>query len=621
MSRSETKPYSRRDVLSTLSGNGKCRALHFLDSSIESQAKELNALCSEICKREQRSFFSIVDAKKVRTAKDWCSQFARNLRTGNGAKPMDLAKFALGVGKSLVHFKTHEDETGSKEETLEKIANSLTLHFSELVKETPKLLLCIRGLDELSVQAKDWLSVDFNHAIRKVPAFKNTRFLFSSGSENTNQSSFFDRFGFEKVRSFRMNDAENVPTKQRLVTDSRNDDTPYDIELNQAIEPKGLINQKKSRKLKSTSILKVAELNKDVKIYMSSYTEDEQRYLALASYPCRASRYSLEHFTDSRNAALCYNWLKRKPELFSLHPSGDLILKDVPRSHARAYHLASDPETSAKWAEVGSVLDLFFERFPFAEDHSFAVNLQAFGSFNQKLLNQLFSNDELSEIERFIARNEEQLIVDGKQFVLSDDAKLVTRRYMEISGREPLTGLLDRVREIWLEDQQHYSVKKAKLDEEKLNVTEEIEDTLQQIVKLNELKDKLLEDFKNPKRRKSEKSYSFTSSKALIFLGLATCGASVMFETLGTYHAACGLAVTLFGFFWPNVEVKRVTAGGEGPQSNLAIETQQRSLKHRIAGLGNRTGVMKLNLDDLDKQIANLGDSPPPSYLELSEDS
>ena len=94
-----------------------------------------------------------------------------------------------------------------------------------------------------------------------------------------------------------------------------------------------------------------------------------------------------------------------------------------------------------------------------------------------------------------------------------------------------------------------------------------------------------------------------------------------MFETLGTYHAACGLAVTLFGFFWPNVEVKRVTAGGEGPQSNLAIETQQRSLKHRIAGLGNRTGVMKLNLDDLDKQIANLGDSPPPSYLELSEDS
>lgn len=616
-----TKEYRRRDAVPGLLGTGKCRAMHLLDVSSSRQYDEMRALCEEVSITEPGSFWSVIDACHVKSAQDWCSQFARNLRTNTGANPIDLAKFALGVGKSLVFFRNPEGKEGSEEEVYSKIADSLALHFSELVIGAPKLLLCIRGLDELSVEMKEWLAKDLNHAMRKVPAFKNTRFLFSSGSENTNQSSFFDRFGFEKVRSFRMNDAENVPTKQRLVTDSTHDDTPYDIELNHAIEPKGLINQKKSRKLKSTSILKVAELNKDVKTYMSSYTEDEQRYLALASYPCRASRYSLEHFTDSRNAALCYNWLKRKPELFSLHPSGDLILKDVPRSHARAYHLASDPETSAKWAEVGSVLDLFFERFPFAEDHSFAVNLQAFGSFNQKLLNQLFSNDELSEIERFIARNEEQLIVDGKHFVLSDDAKLVTRRYMEISGREPLTGLLDRVREIWLEDQQHYSVKKAKLDEEKLNVTEEIEDTLQQIVKLNELKDKLLEDFKNPKRRKSEKSYSFTSSKALIFLGLATCGASVMFETLGTYHAACGLAVTLFGFFWPNVEVKRVTAGGEGPQSNLAIETQQRSLKHRIAGLGNRTGVMKLNLDDLDKQIANLGDSPPPSYLELSEDS
>jgi len=192
---------------------------------------------------------------------------------------------------------------------------------------------------------------------------------------------------------------------------------------------------------------------------------------------------------------------------------------------------------------------------------------------------------------------------------------------MEVSERVPLPGLLDRVREIWLEDQEYFSNKKAKLDEEHKNLTTEIEDTLQQVVRLNELKDKLLDDFKNPKRLRTAKEYSFTTAKALIFLGLATCGASVLFESLGSYHAACGLAVTLFGFFWPNVELKKATATDDGPRSNLAIETQQRSLKHRIAGLGNRTGVMKANLDDLDKQISKMGKTPPPPYLELSEDS
>jgi hypothetical protein len=254
------------------------------------------------------------------------------------------------------------------------------------------------------------------------------------------------------------------------------------------------------------------------------------------------------------------------------------------------------------------------------EDHKIAINLQAFSLFNQKLLNQLFNNDEQSEIEVFTKRNEASILQDGKNFVLSDDAKLVTRRYMEISERVPLPGLLDRVREIWLEDQELFSKKKSKLDEEKKNLNLEIEDTLQQIVKLKELKDKLLDEFKSPKRFKREKEYSFSTSKALIFLGLTTCGASVMFESLGTYHAACGLAVTLFGFFWPNVELKKATATDDGPRSNLAIETQQRSLKHRIAGLGNRTGVMKSNLDEIEKQMENLGELPPQPYLELAEE-
>ena len=127
-------------------------------------------------------------------------------------------------------------------------------------------------------------------------------------------------------------------------------------------------------------------------------------------------------------------------------------------------------------------MDLFFDQFPHIEDHKIAINLQAFSLFNQKLLNQLFNRDELSEIELFIQRNEGTLQEDGKNLSLTEDAKLVTRRYMEISERIPLPGLLDRVREIWLEDQEHFSVKKLKLDEERKNLTTEIDDTLKQIV-------------------------------------------------------------------------------------------------------------------------------------------
>jgi hypothetical protein len=611
-----TKPYSRKNVLSALLGSGKCRALHFLDQSTEVQGKELHALCSEICKREQATFFSIVDAKKVRTAQDWCSQFARNLRTGNGAKPIELAKFALGVGKSLISFDQKQE---GHADVSAYIAQALTTHFSNLVNGSPKMLIAVRGLDELNEEILSWFAKELNQSLRDENAFKNARFLFSSRKEDERIATFFNQFGFENVRRFSVpqEDASSVnqcPKDQFTQISAVENFSTVD-----AKESKRLINEETQPRFKEGNILKVSDNQQDVQDLLASFSEVEQKYLCLLSYSSRASRYSLEHFTDSRNAALCYNWFKRQPGLHLIHPSGDLLLKENIKEAARVYHKSLDAEQAATWEEIGSVLDLFFERFPYADDHSVAINLQAFSSFDFKLLRNLFNTNELSAIELFIIRNEEQIIQNDKTFVLSDDAKLVTRRYMEISDRSPLSGLLDRVREIWLKDQEKYSYKKHHLDQEKKNLSAELEDTLAQIVQLKELKDKLLDEFKNPKRFKSEKSYTFTTSKALVLLGLVTCGASIFFETLGTYHAACGLALTLFGFFWPNVELKKATAGSDGPRSNLAIETQQRSLKHRITGLGNRTGVMKSNLDEVEEQIAKLGESPPSPYLELKE--
>jgi hypothetical protein len=153
------------------------------------------------------------------------------------------------------------------------------------------------------------------------------------------------------------------------------------------------------------------------------------------------------------------------------------------------------------------------------------------------------------------------------------------------------------------------------MEVEKNNVTSEIEDTLNQVASLKDLKESLADDFRNPGRKRAERIYSFTTSRALIVIGIGTVGASLLSDSIGSYHAACGLALTLFGFFWPNVELRREAVTADGPRSNLAIETQHRSLNHRIGSLCNRVQVMKGNLDAVEKKLLKLGDTPPP-YLE-----
>ena len=125
-----------------------------------------------------------------------------------------------------------------------------------------------------------------------------------------------------------------------------------------------------------------------------------------------------------------------------------------------------------------------------------------------------------------------------------------------------------------------------------------------------------MKNFRNPKKREAEKVYTFTTSRLLVVVGFTTVGASLLSESIGSYHAACGLALSLFGFFWPNVETKRAAFAGNGSSSNLAIETQQRSLNHRLGSLSNRVQVMQGNLNTVKKQLAKLGDSPPLPYLD-----
>jgi len=605
--------YSREETLSGLIGNGTGRAYLIHGTKFSDQRKELEFLCNEVCQKENSAFWSIIDSSKVNSAHDWCSQFARNLRTRSGASPANLAQFALQTGKNGKLYLEPNQELIDRPSQLENLAFSLTSQFDQLVQGKCKLLLCIHGLDSMDEDTRTWMATSLNQSMRKLPAFQNTRFLFTTTQKEEDLKSFFNLFGFEKVRRL---DASPSHEPMALHTNFAEEE-PIHESIPEGTTPKRLINEKLSSNLRGVGMDKSSE---KIKKYFESLTEEVKQFLFLASYPTRISRYTLEHLTDSRNAALCYNWLKREKSLFSTHNSGDLQLRPEIRECALNMHKESDPQTSATWAEVSSVLNLFLEKFPVQSHHPIAINLQIFANFSQNLLRSLFNTDELSDIDDFVRFNSDLILENETGFCMSDDAKLITRRYMEVSGKLPLSGLENRVLELWQDDLSKYASKKSKMDAEKNNITDDIEKALLQVTQLKDLKNNLMENFKNPGRLKPEKMLTFSSSRALIVIGVGTIAASLLSENIGSYHAACGLALTLLGFFWPNVEFKPAEAVLNGANSSLAIETQQRSLNHRISSLCNRVEVMKRNLDDVDKQLDKLGDSPPTTYLEQIAD-
>ena len=621
----EIKNTKLSDVRSGLTHKGKVRAAVLLGGG--GKVDEVIAdLGNSILQVNPSAFCICLDSAKTKTPYDWCSQFARNLRTVDGVPMADLAKFALTTGKSLSPFKGIRNED-SEPSSDNKIAVELVKNFEALTQagpngnNTPHIVLAIKDFSDYTAKMLSWLSDALNPAIRESKFFQGCRFLFSMKRLTERESSFFNSFGFEKIH---LVEIEPVDNQKDVGNEWKSDSSELVISTSDAQEETSHnITFPKSLKKKDLSLSLNIENNligsmdiKEASKLLSSFSEIEKEYLYISSYPTRISRYSLEHFESDRQAALSFNWLKRSKTLHTAHPSGDLILADELKLAARTLHAHEHPELSEKWRTLASVLDRFQEIFPIDSTHWIPINLQLLDSFDSRILGKLFTGDRLDSVLNLIEQTPEQIIEKGSKLSLSEEAKIVTRRYMELSGLSLLDGIEEHVRELWLKDRDNYNLKKAQMEEERTSVISEIEGTLSQVANLKDLKDNLNEDSRNPNRKKAEKIYTFTSSKVLIFIGIATIGASLLSDNIGSYHAACGLALTLFGFFWPNVEFKRATITGVGQRSSLAIETQERSLNHRIGSLSNRVQVMKGNLDAVQSQLAKLGDTPPDPYLE-----
>lgn len=630
MNEESTTQYDQKTAVAGLSGKGKTRALAISCREKERSSKELAELGSSLMRAEPALFWVCVDSSRAKNPFEWCSQFARSLRTAQAVTPMELAKFALQVGKALSPFR------GLKAENQEaanngkgNVSNHLVENFEKLLEKAntpstpPKVVLALQTFDEYSDEMLAWLSSELNQSFRESKAFNGCRFVFAMSEQSERTEKFFNDFGFENVhRNTILGEERQAPIQEKtgpgLAKPRQAEDSDASSQADADLS-KSLLSEDSSTNLVNVDTLETSMDATEVKRFCSSYDSVERSFLKFASYPTRVSRFTLEHFTSDREAALCFNWLKRHPSLCAPHPSGDLVMLEDARAAGRALDFSENPEQAKARSVLASVLDAFHQKFPDHDYHWIPINLQLFESFDSKILNSLFSHDEILQISQLLEVSSDEFVVEEACKSLSPDAKLVTRRYMELSEKAPLPGLADRVRQLWLKDQATFITRKSKVEEEKGNISAEIEGTLNQITALEAMKKTMLDEFRKPKSRRAEKVYSFSSSKALIALGMGTMGASLLSESIGAYHAACGLALTFFGFFWPMVDVKRAPVTADGPRSNLAIETQQRSLSHRISSLGNRVKVMKGNLDNVERQLEKLGESPPAPYLEFDE--
>ena len=614
--------YDHRTILSGMTGTGKFRAVFIEGQSNQNKAKKLAELGTAIVRNEPSTFCALMDGAKISTPYEWCSQFARTLRTMNGAEPMALAKFAMAVGKSLIPFKPGGAESKPEEEANEKVIANLVKHFEGLVdhlpkgRNSPKLVIIFDKFDSLNEEMLKWMSSVLNQAFRKSKSFEPCRFIFSAGKRTKAIDDFFNRFGFEHVHAFNVGskDADVIVPETEKVTSEAKHSQPHSDPT--PAKPKELESTSKSRvtsdSLKDTRLSEATNL-------LAPFDEVSRGYLTLASYPARISRYTLEFFTDGRTAALAFNWLKRKPEFCELQSNGELVLLDKFKKLLRMHHASVDSNQAEQWVTLASILDAFMEIFPNYSMHWIPVNLQLFSWFNGDLLNRIFDEEQVSQVHELIRSNENVFVKESERMSLSSEAKNLTRRLLDVSHLEVMPGLLSKARELWTLDLEKFSKKKSRMDLEKKSFRQDIEDAEGEISNLNEHRGKLLGEFQRPGSLKPEKTFSFSSSKLLIIIGLGTVGLSLMSENLGSYHAACGLGLALFGFFWPMVEIKSPVGAAAIANSPLSLDAQKRSLDHRLSNLQNRLKVMKANLTEVDAQLDKMGSGWDEPYVELEE--
>ena len=593
-------------VASDLSQGGGKRSILLIGKD-RSANPITNGIAKSLLERNSNYLWIDIDGRTCKSPNSFLSCMARNLRAGSGVNTKDLGLFAREMGKLLTPFSAqtnpdNDQPNGDRNPTVEKAFSLWEQHFKINEKKDTFLtpVFCFSNLNDFSDEMLGWMTAELNSSLRKTKAFKNTRFVFASPSPDKRIADFFNRFGFEKILRYIIPTAKKQTQNPMAVVQAKKEPRTKELKKNMKSDNVSNFNMGKSG-IESTK-------------GFSSFSENGQKYLILASLPSLISRSTLEFFCDERESAFCYNWLARQSFLYKTNSDGFLILNDDIKSQARVALKERDAKAEQKEV-LASVLDAFMKLFPDPDTHWIPVNLQIFASFTEDLLAQIFDPIDCNQITDFLSDHSDQFTSEDDFYSMKEDAKLVTKRLMELSNLCIIEDLPQKVDKIWQEDQSRISSRKSKVEGKKVSIEQEIEEIKEQITHFDQMRNQIDDEFQNPENYKAKKVYSFSTALPLLVLGLVTIGASLFSESIGTYHAACGLFLTFTGFFWPSISVQKPDLQTVGGKPKLAVETQRRSLNHRISGLVNRASLLKVNLSDLDTELETLDLGSQTPYL------
>ena len=598
-----------------LSSAGSLRCAYINGTEGVGKTTLLEELCHDLIANGNHLLIP-VNGRECSTVEEILSHFIRHLLASDNLGLNDsLNRLAREFGQTL-QAQSYTVLLKEEQQSQSAPADYFISKLSNVLENSSAVpVIIIEDLDSVCAEVLTWLCTEFNHSLRKSSQFKNCRFLFSSSKGISFFDEFFARFGFENPVELVLHPFSTSEINELALTNGFEGVSAKDLcDVSKGI-PARALKYLQNGFIMNTENKKMDASTKDQGIDLSSLSEKELEYLLYASYPAKINRYNLEHFCTSKLAAFTYNWLKRRPDFCKSLPGGDLVLDDSVKQQMRAFHLEQEPQKAEQMATLSSVLDAFYKEFPNPEIHWVPINLQAFNSFTKPLCRKVFDEYENEQLADFLAEFDHILDKRGKCYSLSPEFKQLIRRYMELSGAEIKEGLIESVNSVWESDQVKFQERKVKIESEQTDLNNEISDIKSQVTHFQGLKKNIENNFNSPQKSKPKRVVTFNMSMALVVFGLVIVGASLLSDMLGAYHAACGLAVTIFGFFWPNVEIKNINPDGSVSVPNLAVETQQRSLEHRINGLLSRANSIASTLENLSKEAVELDEGAAEPYL------
>ena len=351
---------------------------------------------------------------------------------------------------------------------------------------------------------------------------------------------------------------------------------------------------------------------------LDGFSPEETESLFRAAYLPVVSKDSLGLFCNPRQASLSFNWIKNAGNLAEILPGNALALLQDVRDQALSLHAKLRPEESAEWSSRAESHLAFEELFPNPRSRWIPIRLSSFQCFDKKVLTKLFGEDEGESMIEFVDQNPEVFEDNLGIYKFRPEALGIATRYKSVNPREEDDeNLLALISETWMQRKSESESKRNDLEAERENIHSELAGIDKKIDTLSGLKKNLLDSFLNPESRKPKREISLSVAPVLLILGLTTIGVSLAFrDLLGPYHAAAGIALALFGFFWPSTKWQSQRQIAEsGGMDRFAIETQQRMLGHKAMGLNTRKGRLRNSIEEIDEGIEKIDVTLQQPYI------